>query len=183
MRKSMCIVTILALSLVLSGAVMAQRGGRRGGARMQDLELDEGQIEQLEGLRMEHRLEMVDLRAEQRKLRLKMRMMLLDGELDRDGLEQMAGKIAGVREKIEKRRLGHLLAVRKVLNDDQWKEFLRRRHGGRGFCGMGRPARRMHGVHGMKGEGGHMMPGPGRRGGKRGHGGYGRRLDSGRTGI
>ena len=183
MKRSMCIVAILALSLVLSGAVMAQRGGRRDGACMPDLDLSKDQMAQLEELRMEHRMGMIDLRAEQRKLRLEMRKMLLDGELDEDELEGMTGKIADVRERIEKRRLHHLLAVRKVLNDVQWRGFIRRHRDGRGFGGMEGSARCMRGARGMMGRRGDMMPGPARRGGMRGHDRFGRRPECRRAGI
>lgn len=162
MRKIILVAAVLAFSLMLSGAVLAMRDGPRGERGMRDLGLDKEQIEQLETMRMEHRLEMIDLRAEQRTLRLKMHMELRDGEPDQAELERMVEKIADVRERIAKRRLGHLLAARKILNDDQWEQFLRRHHGGMGGDEIGPARSRMHGTHGMMKRGGRMMHGPAR---------------------
>ncbi|HUV36470.1 MAG TPA: periplasmic heavy metal sensor [Patescibacteria group bacterium] len=160
MRKSIIIFTVLVLTLLLSGTVVAQGGERCGERGMRDLGLDKDQIEQFEKARIEHRLEMIDLRAEQRKLRLTMHTELRDGEPDRAELERLVEKIADVRERIEKRRLDHLLAVRKVLNDDQWKQFLRRHHAGRGFDETGLMHSRVHGERGSMRRGGCMMSSP-----------------------
>lgn len=162
MRKSMIVITVVVLALMLSGAVMAQRADRPARRRMRDLELDEVQLERLETLRMEHRLAMVDLRAEQRKLRLTMQKELRADDPDRTELEGIAGKIAGVREKIEKRRLEHLLAVREIVNKDQWKQFLRRHNDRRGVGEMGTFHPRMRGGCGRLGRGIHRKSGPAR---------------------
>jgi hypothetical protein len=147
MKMRMYVVTVLTLALMIPLSASAQGVGKRVERSPAALDLSEEQRESMETLRMEHRMEMIDLQAEQRKLRLEMMMELKESDPDRGKLEAILDKIAAVEEKIGRRRLAHLLDVRKVLNDDQWKIFLRRRHGG--FkAGMDRGGRPLHGVRG-----------------------------------
>ncbi len=173
MRKSMIVVTVAVLALMISGAAMAQRADRPARRGMQDLDLDEAQLERLETLRMEHRLAMVDLQAAERKLRLTMQKELRADDPDRAELERIAGQVAGVREKSIKRRLKHLFAVREVVNEDQWKQFLRRRNDRWGFGEMGELHSHMRDVCGRLGRRVHRESGPARshrRGPGGGHG-------------
>lgn len=118
---------------------------------MPALDLSAEQETAMEKLRLEHRKEMIDLRAAVQKARLGMEEALLADALDEGALKKTADRLTKARGGIEAARIDHLLAVRKVLDDDQWKIFVRhharggerhgreggveRRGGGRG-CGM-----------------------------------------------
>ena len=129
MKKSMITITALALMLLLPGILLAGRGRMPGEMGKVGLELDDKQLDELGKLRLEHRIGNIELVAEQRKLRLKMRMELLKSEPSRKELERFAGEIGIVRGKIQKNRIDHLLKVREILDDDQWKRFIRRHRG------------------------------------------------------
>lgn len=179
MRKNILIITVLAMVLVFPVAVCAQEDPKPLKRGTRDLGLDAEQMEKLEKLRMAHRLAMIDLRAEQQKLRLEMKMELTGDEPDEAALTRIVEKIGAVREKIAKQRIEHFLGARKILNDEQWKKFIRRHHDGMGRRGrghgkMGRGPRGMRGGRGMMGcegfdphHGRHPM---GDRGGLRGCG-------------
>lgn len=178
MRRRFFVCSVLALALLVPLAVSAQEEAEDVMRPAAALDLSEEQMEAMAAMRTAHRMAMIDLRAEQKKLRLEMMTELRKSDPDRGKLEATIDKLSTVREKIEKQRLGHLLSVRDVLNDDQWKVFLRRHHGmragmGRGMMGprgreMMRPGRRgmrgMRGKRGMRGMHGRGMCGPGMQG-------------------
>ena len=141
---------------------------------MPALDLDAGQETAMEKLRLEHRKEMVDLRAAVRKARLGMEEALLSDALDEGALKKPADRLTSARGRIEAARIDHLLAVRKVLDDDQWKIFVRRhargegRHGredGMGHRGGGRHGCGMRDGGGRRGCGEHDGGGRGMTGG------------------
>lgn len=156
MRKNMLIITVLAMVFLLPVAIRAQEGPEPMMQGMRDLGLDESQIEKLEKLRMAHHLAMIDLRAEQKKLRLEMRMELMGNEPNEAALMEIVEKIGAVREKMAKQKIEHLLAARKILNDEQWKKFIRRHHDGMGRRGTGR-GKMGRGYRGMRGGGRGIM--------------------------
>jgi Spy/CpxP family protein refolding chaperone len=108
-----------------AGAVA--REGRRPERLARELGLDDAQIERIGRLRLEHRLGMIDLGAELRKLRLALRAELAAGTPDRAEIDRITGAIGEVRTKMQRQRIDHLLKVRDVLGDEQWKRFIERR--------------------------------------------------------
>mgnify|MGYP001439626648 CR=1 FL=1 len=130
---------------------------------MPALDLTAEQESAMEKLRLEHRKEMIDLRASVRKARLDMQEALMSDDLDAGALKKTADKLTDARGKIEAARVDHLLSVRKVLDDEQWKVFVRHHAGGEGMHGRGgrgmhRDGRRGCGMHdggkrGMRGGG------------------------------
>lgn len=154
MKRNLTIVTVLALAMLFPAALTAQRVG----AHMDRpcLELNEEQQEKMEQLRMEYQMANIDRRADLRKLRLEMRMEFMKEDPDRTALERIADKMSTVRGELAKARIGHLLAVKKLLPPQQWKMYMRhhgKKHGGmRGFRGM-------HGAGMGAGGDGRMMRG------------------------
>ena len=140
MKSGTIAMTVLLLLILLPATLLAERGRFQGARGRMELGLDDEQRDEFDKLRLEHRLSNIELKAEKRKLRLKMRLELLKDEPSRKELETLAGEISIVRQKIDKNRIDYLLSVRKILKGDQWKRFLRRSERmlhGRGHRGRG----------------------------------------------
>jgi hypothetical protein len=149
-QRLVAIALVGVATILLPMTLAAQREGKRPEADVRGLGLDEAQMERMEQIGMEHRLGMIDLRAEREKIRLEIRGELVKAKPDRAELDRLVEALGAVRVKMEKQRIDHLLKVRGVLNDDQWKRFLKSRRGGMGRGPMGRGRRAMH----QKGHGG-----------------------------
>jgi Spy/CpxP family protein refolding chaperone len=152
------IIIALALMIVVAfPAMLAARGGTpEKGTCMKGLELNEEQKAKMEQLRLEHRLENIDRTAELRKLRLQMRMEFMKDDPSRKEIDLILGKIASIREEMQRSRIDHLFAAKKILTPEQWKKFIRRHKFGRGLHGGRGMGRRGHGMHGCQGmRGGH----------------------------
>jgi Spy/CpxP family protein refolding chaperone len=116
-----------ALAMLVPALLFAQMGGMKGGCGhgWMGLGLDDEQQMKMEKLSLEHRLATIDLRAEQAKLRLEMKQEMLEDEPSRKVLEKFAKSIAANREKMQMKRIDHMLDVKKVLTTEQWKNFVR----------------------------------------------------------
>ncbi len=150
MRKNILIIMVLAMVLVFPVAMRAQEDPEPMARGMRGLGLDKDQMEKLEKLRMAHQLAMIDLRAEQKKLRLEMRMELGGNDPNEAALMRIVEKIGALRDKMAKQRIEHLLGVRKILNDEQWEKFIQRHRDGMERRGMGR-GKMGRGLRGMRG--------------------------------
>ncbi len=150
MKNNIFFITVIAMVLVLPIAVCALEDPKPLMRGIRGLDLEEGQMEKLEKLVTTHRIAMIDLRAEQQKLRLEMRTALMENKPDEAALMRIVEKIGAVRDKMAKQKIEHLLAARKILNDEQWKKFMRRHRDGTGRRGMGRwrMGRGLRGMHG-----------------------------------
>ncbi len=102
------------------------------------LALSEAQVTQIEKAFLEHRLQLVDLRAALDKEELKLQP-LLDGERpDQAKVSAQLDSIIAARGKLDKANALMLLAVRQTLNQEQWRALQalqREREGGRGRPG------------------------------------------------
>ncbi|MBN1886190.1 MAG: periplasmic heavy metal sensor [Candidatus Krumholzibacteriota bacterium] len=168
---------LLTTALMLAAAPLAAQHRMHdegGSCAMPALELKADQETAMEKLRVEHRMTMIDLEAAAEKLRIGMRAALAADRPDAEKLGKMNAKLAATREKIGMARIDHMLAVRKILDDEQWKIFVKHHRMGDGM--RGRNCRDGSGMHR-----------PGRAGGeKRGCGdgdGTGRRGGDGHCGA
>ena len=160
MNKRMSVALSFAVLMLIPAILFAQMGGMKGecGKGHKGLVLDEEQQVKMEKLKLEHKLSGVDLRAEQMKLRLQMKEEMFKDEPDRKTLEKFAKSLAANRERMQMNRIGFMLDVKKVLNSDQWKVFVRNH-----FAKEGRGGERGHRCHDrmvdrhMKGECGDRM--------------------------
>ncbi len=99
------------------------------------LELSEAQVGRIEQTFLEHRLRLIDLRADLDKQELRLRPLL---DADRPDEAQVAAQIdliTAARGRLEKETALMMLAIRRVLSVEQWKKLQalqREREGGPG---------------------------------------------------
>ena len=150
MNRKMSFALSFALVMLVPALLFAQMGGMKGecGRGGRGLDLDADQQLKMEKLSLEKRLATIDLRAEQRKLRLAMNEDLLKDAPDKNALEKYAKSIAANHEKMQMNRIAHMLDVKKILTPEQWKMFVDRHYERKGMRGEHRCKDR----GGMRGE-------------------------------
>lgn len=87
------------------------------------LELSEAQVGRIEQNFLEHRLRLVDLRADLEKQELRLQPLI---DVDRPDEAQVAAQIdliTAARGKLEKENAMMMLAIRRVLSVEQWKKL------------------------------------------------------------
>jgi protein CpxP len=109
------------------------------------LELSEAQVGQIEKTFLEHRLRLVDLRADLDKEELRLQPLLDADRPDEAKVAAQLDLIIAARGKLDKANALMLLAVRRVLSVEQWRKLQslqQEREGERGRPGEGPPAGR-----------------------------------------
>src|SRR5881296_2693239 len=87
------------------------------------LQLNDGQICQLDQIFYEHKLKLIDYGAEMEKQDLKLQT-LLDADVPNDGqVEAQVDQVLGARGKLEREYTMMNLDLRKVLSLDQWRQL------------------------------------------------------------
>jgi Spy/CpxP family protein refolding chaperone len=121
-----------------------------------ELKLTDEQRKAMDGILLEHREKLIDLRASLQKAELELEPLVKDDQPNEGRILAQIDKVAQARAELEKANARFLLAIRGKLTPDQWKQVqaLRDRRGqqGRGW--------------GRDGQGG--PGGPGREGWKPG---------------
>jgi hypothetical protein len=150
MTKRVTAIAAVLIVMLLSGLLMAQQhetGEAKGTCKGKGTGLTDEQHVTIEKLGLELRLKNIDLKAEQKKLHHEAMEELLKDEPSRKALDAMEKKIAAVQSKLHKNKLDHLMAVRKVLNAEQWKHFVKKHHAMKGsHCGCSCGCCGMHGA-------------------------------------
>src|ERR1035438_7167764 len=127
---------------------------------VEQLKLTDDQRKAMDGILLEHREKLIDLRASLQKAELELEPLVKDDQPNEGKILSQIDKVAQARAELEKANARFLLAIRGKLTPEQWKmvqDF--RNHQGQEGRGMGRDG------HGRGGPG---MGGPGREGWKQG---------------
>lgn len=121
------ILLALILAVALPTLAQPQRGFKGPGNGPQsicdELNLTEQQEQAMQELRYDRESVMIDLRAERQSERLKLRKLRQADEPNKKKLYAQVEKVGAVQIKIDKSRVDHGLAVRKVLTKDQFKIY------------------------------------------------------------
>ena len=162
MRNKIITLGIAALLVIMSAATASAQAPRRGpefrakraaqekaepGPREPfwkhaDLGLSEEQIEKLEGLRSEFQKNRAKQQNQLKIKRLELRGLLLEDDPSEKKLYSKVEEISKLQMELQKKRIAHLLEVRKILTPEQWTKFSAHRgHRGPGKGGP-RGARR-----------------------------------------
>jgi hypothetical protein len=147
--KKIVAVSMVALILVIVPLMLVAQE-KKGHEKMHggQLGLDEKTREVIANLKIEHRIKVIDLRAEMMKLRLQIKQEWMSEKPSQDKLNKLTKQIGDLRTEIQKSRIDFLFEAKKNLTDEQWKKFLRHhKHMGREGM-MKRRAGRMHKRHG-----------------------------------
>ena len=147
--KKMILMTIsVAFGLMLFGSVataqpghgdqgMGQKSDRMGHLlKMADeLELTESQIEQLQKLRTEFQLQMVDARAELQKARIQLRSLKQDSDVSKSTIFSAIDDLSEMQAEMKKVQYAHRLEMKSVLTPEQQEQAktLKSEHGRRGI--------------------------------------------------
>jgi periplasmic protein CpxP/Spy len=117
------------------------------------LKLTDDQRKAMDGILQDHRVTLIDLRANVEKAEVEMEPLMQADEPNETAILAQIDKIAQARAELEKANARFLLAIRSKLTPDQWKQVqaFREDHG---------PGEWGHGGHGggMHGQGGPFHP-------------------------
>jgi protein CpxP len=134
------------------------------------LKLTDEQRKAFDGILLEHREKLIDLRANEEKAELEMESLVNADQQDETRILAQIDKVAQARAELEKANARFLLAIRNKLTPEQWKEIkaFRADHGEERGWGRGDRGREGHGPDGPRHDGqgpeGWKQGGPGQGG-------------------
>ncbi len=130
MRKELkkpALLLILIIALVTTVVAQPQRGfgGQeyRSGEMMDKLNLTVEQEKQIQDLRFDLEKVSINFRAKLQTERLKLRQLSLADEPNKKKIHAQIDKIGAIEVQLDKARVDHRLAARKILTEDQFKIF------------------------------------------------------------
>ncbi len=110
-------------------------------AMVQKLALADAQVQQIEKVFQEHRSQLLDLGSALEKQEAALEPLITADHLNEGQIAVQIDKIAQTRANLEKSNSMMLLAMRRVLTVDQWKQLQSQRMGPRGALGAASPGR------------------------------------------
>ena len=146
-------VLIAIMVLIAAPVIFAQPMdmGRMG----DKLRLSDQQIEQMQNLKMQNAKNMIKPQGDLKLAKIELKELLMKPKVDEQVVLNKVDQISSIKGDIAKIRMQHMLAARKILNDEQLAQWRKMRHG------MGRGMRGHKGCDGPCGMmGGGMMGGP-----------------------
>ncbi len=162
MTKSRILAAVVVL-IVLTSIPLAARQRGRMTSRDHDCmatwmkDLTEEQMDKMAKMKLKHRQELVDPKADAKKIHLKIKEELMADNPDRKNLERLFNKLSDAKESIHMKKIGFMLDSREILGEKHWKVFLKHHldgYGGMGHCGHTGMNKGCMGGKGMKGCGG-----------------------------
>ena len=90
---------------------------------VRELGLAEGQINQIEQTFLEHRLKLIDLRAELERQEARLQPLIEADQPDEPKVSAQIDLVLAARGKLEKANAMMMLAIRRVLSVEQWKKL------------------------------------------------------------
>ncbi|HXE90504.1 MAG TPA: Spy/CpxP family protein refolding chaperone [Terriglobales bacterium] len=88
-----------------------------------ELQLSEAQIKQIEQTFLEHRLKLIDLRANLEREETKLQPLIEADQPDEAQVGAQVDRLVAARGQLEKANTMMMLAIRKVLTVEQWKKL------------------------------------------------------------
>jgi len=133
--KMIMFLILMSMMLVLPTNLRAEMGmrdrdmkGERGitGMRYYDwfpsLDLDENVLRKMQGMRLEYREKIIDLRNQVEKKKLEMEKVLIEKKFDFNKLLSIHDEISDLRQKISRQRLEQRIEMYKLVPDDKKEE-------------------------------------------------------------
>jgi Spy/CpxP family protein refolding chaperone len=96
---------------------------------VQELQLTETQINQLEQTFLDHRLKLIDLRADVERQETRLQPLLEADQPDEAKVSAQLDQVLAARGKLEKANAMMMLSIRRVLTVEQWKRLNEIQHG------------------------------------------------------
>jgi Spy/CpxP family protein refolding chaperone len=127
-----------------------------GNGKMADkLNLTDQQMEQMQNLKMQAQKQLIPRNADLKLAQLELKEIMMKSKVDEKAAQAQIDKISAIKTSIAKLKMQNMLAMRKVLTDEQLNNWMQMRHE-KGFR-----EHRAKGVRGMRGKMGCMMGSPG----------------------
>jgi hypothetical protein len=137
MKSRIFIITAIISVVLISGNIFSQefrRGDReRDGMRMKDrieerLNLSDEQADKIEYFRLDHRKEMIDLRADVEKKEVELEKLKNTLNYSREEYLKKVNDIISAKNKIDISRANHQMDIYQLLDDNQKKEWNKMTH-------------------------------------------------------
>jgi len=90
---------------------------------VQKLQLSEAQINQLEQTFLDHRLKLIDLRADVERQEARLQPLIEADQIDEAKAVAQIDAVLAARAKLEKQNTMLMLSIRRVLSVEQWKKL------------------------------------------------------------
>ncbi len=90
---------------------------------VRELQLSEAQSNQIEQTFLEHRLKLIDLRAELEKQEARLQPLIEADQPDETKVSAQIDQVLAARGRLEKANAMMMLAIRRVLSVEQWKKL------------------------------------------------------------
>jgi Spy/CpxP family protein refolding chaperone len=137
MKKGLLVLVALSIALLMGASMLVAQekacAGMGKGTCKKEMKLTDEQKAKIEDMKMSFRLKMIDLKAEREKLGIMLKKEMMKPEPVMKDIEVVVKKMSAVREQIQLARIGHMLAMRKIIGPEAFKSM----HGGMGMgCGM-----------------------------------------------
>src|SRR3954452_6761926 len=88
-----------------------------------ELNLTDAQQKQLEKTFLDHRMKLIDLNADLERQELKLEPLISADNVDENAVSQQLDQVVAARGRLEKSNAMMHVAMRKVLNQEQWKKL------------------------------------------------------------
>jgi len=136
MKKGLLVLVALSIALLMGASMLVAQekacAGMEKGTCKKEMKLTDEQKTKIEEMKMNLRLKMIDLKADQEKLGIALKKEMMKPEPVMKDIEVVVKKMSAVREQIQLARIGHMLAMRKLIGPEAFKSM----HGGMGMgCG------------------------------------------------
>jgi Spy/CpxP family protein refolding chaperone len=95
---------------------------------VKELGLSEAQVKQIEQTFYDHRLKLIDLRADVERQETRLQPLIEADQLDEAKISAQLDLVLAARSKLEKANTMMMLSIRKVLSVEQWKKLQELHH-------------------------------------------------------
>jgi Spy/CpxP family protein refolding chaperone len=130
MKSRLFLFAAIVSIIMITGSIFSQenRRGDRDGFKYRErieerLKLTDEQSAKIEALKLDHRKEMIDLRADVEKKEIEMQELKNNPDYSRDDFLKKVNDIISAKNKIELARANHQMDVYQILDADQKKEW------------------------------------------------------------
>ena len=138
MSRSTSLTMMLLVVLLVPALLFAQTECKKvekqvtAGCSKEQLKLTDEQHVKLEKLKLQYKLDNVDLKAEAKKLHAELHMELLKEDANRKSIDKLSKALMAVKAKMHDNRIDLSLAIKKLFTADQWKMYIKTQ-----CCAMG----------------------------------------------
>jgi Spy/CpxP family protein refolding chaperone len=90
---------------------------------VRELQISDAQISQIEQAFLDHRLKLIDLKAEVERQETRLQPLIEADQVDEAKVSAQIDQLLAARAKLEKANVMMMLSIRKVLTVEQWKKL------------------------------------------------------------